>query len=60
MDPTLEQTKKRAKRILTVEKLLRDNEVIDMNKFEIIICEQFICSVRTAREYIKIAQSRIK
>ena len=64
METTLVQTSKRAKRIKVVEDALRDiqkrSHILDMTAFVIYICERFACSDRTAKEYIKIAESRIK
>ncbi len=64
MDSTIEQTKNRASRIFAVETALRkintSNKMLDYEAFVIEICEMFNCSDRTAREYIKIAKSRIK
>lgn len=60
----IQQTINRSKRIGVVEKALRDTKIMkrisDEKDFIIIICEQFACSVRTSREYIKIAKARIK
>jgi hypothetical protein len=64
MDQTLAQTTRRAKRIHTVEialiKAHNDKKLLDFEKFIVDICEQFNCSERTAKEYIKIAKSRIR
>jgi len=64
MDATIEKSLIRGKRISAVEIALREIEnredlELNMNEFVIKICEQFVCSERTAKEYIKIAQSRI-
>ncbi len=34
--------------------------ILDMDKLILCVCERHICSERTAKEYIKIAKSRIK
>ena len=64
MEQTINQTNKRAKRIHTVEmaliKVNNSKRILDYNKFSIMICEQFNCSERTTREYMRIAKSRIK
>ena len=64
MEKTIIQTSQRAKRIGVVEEALRSikkkGRILDEGKFVIGICEQFMCSDRTAKEYIKIAKSRIK
>lgn len=61
----LGQSKERANRIALVEMSLRQinqdtHRVLDQQAFVIDICERFMCSDRMAKEYIRIAKSRIK
>ena len=64
MDSTIEHTTRRAKRIHTVEialiEIKNKKRLLDMGEFVNYVCERFICSERTAKEYIRIAKSRIK
>jgi len=63
MNIIISQTKERIDKISTVENLLKkfknSKKIFDMPKFVIHICERFGCSDRIAKEYIKIAQSRL-
>ncbi len=61
MNVTVAQSLQRIDRLGTVENLLRKfkGKEFDMPKFVIHVCERFGCSERTAKEYIKIAQSRL-
>lgn len=64
MDQSIVQTTRRAKRIHVVQIALLEvkqkKRLLDEEAFIIDICNQFNCSERTAKEYIKIAKSRIK
>lgn len=65
MNISIEKAKQREDRIFWVEKALREinnkeNKLLDYDKFCIEISEKFMCNLKTAGEYIKIAKSRIK
>ena len=64
MEQSISQTIHRKKRIDCVENSLRkamnSKREIDYKKLIILVCEQFVCSDRMAKEYITIAKSRIK
>lgn len=61
---TIEASKNRSGRIFQVETSLREVNhkklLLNEEAFCIMICEKFMCSERTSKEYIKIAKSRIK
>lgn len=63
MNVIVAQTLQRVERLCTVENLLKKikekKREVDMSAFVIHVCERFGCSDRTAKEYIKIAQSRL-
>lgn len=60
----VEASKNRSGRIFQVETSLREVNhkklLLNEEAFVIMICEKFMCSERTSKEYIKIAKSRIK
>ena len=63
MDATIEHAKLRASRIGAVERTLRaipKDRDLDDGRFAIEIANDFVVSLRTAKEYIKVAKGRME
>ena len=64
VDAVLQHAHTRAMRVDSIHKsLLNAKEAgneIDYKKLELYVCEEYSCSLRTAKEYIKIAKARLK
>ena len=63
MQATIQNAIERKRRINYVEQAIRnalkESLMIDYEALCILICEEFNCAMRTAKEYIKIARHRI-